>query len=348
MPRMSMHLKEFLTVLILSGVPYLFWIGQSYALTLPSRSITISTATPSAVASHDFQITFASTDAVGSIEFQYCSNTPLFDVSCTPPGGLSLSGAALTQQTGNTGFNIDTEDSSSSQLVISRPATAANSDPSNYIFTGIINPSVNNQTTYVRISTYSSTDASGNYIDRGAVAFSTSTNFEVGAYVPPFLNFCAGVTVAADCSQTQGANLDLGDLSSQTTSTATSQYAGSTNDESGYSVYVLGTTMTSGNNIITSVIGQPANPGVAEFGINLRKNSKPNVGSEPQGEGTASPSSGYDMPNNYSFVPGSQISNSALPTDYNQMTVSYIVNVPSDQPAGIYSTTLTYLASAQF
>jgi hypothetical protein len=331
------------------AAPYMFWVGQSSALQFSNRSVTLSTATPSAVASHTFQMTPGLTAAVGSIVFEYCTNSPLFDISCVPPAGLSLSAATLAQQTGNTGFVIDTLDSTATRLVISRVPTAVATVPSSYTFDNVTNPSANSQTTFVRVSTYASTQGSGSYIDNGAVAFSTATNFAVGAFVPPFINFCVGVTVASDCSQASGDSLDLGVLSSQATRFATSQFAGSTNDGAGYVAYILGTTMTSGNNIINAAGNPSANRvGSSEFGVNLRKNNNPSVGSDLSGAGTATASAGYNVSDLFSFVPGSQIANSTVSTDYNRMTVSYIANVPPGQPAGIYSTTLTYLASAQF
>lgn len=325
------------------------WTGQSSALTLPNRSVTLSTATPSAVASHSFQMTIGSTAAIGSILFEYCSNTALFGVSCSPPAGLSLSGAVLAQETGNTGFTIDNLDSNASRLVISRAVAAAAAVPSSYTFNNVINPSTNNQTTYVRISTYASTQGTGSFIDNGAVAFSTLTNFAVGAYVPPFLDLCVGVTVTGNCSQVSGDSLDMGVLNSQTARSGTSQFAASTNDGTGYAVYVLGTTLTSGNNIIPAVAAQQASqPGTSGFGINLRKNNNPAVGAEPGGIGSSVPAADYNVPDRFSFVPGSQIAASPFSTDYNRITVSYVVNASAGQPSGVYSTTLTYLASAQF
>jgi hypothetical protein len=333
--RLSLEVRELLTVLVLTAVPYVFCTGQTYALNLASRSVTISTAQPSALANHDFQLTISSQGVIGSIVFQYCSNSPLFETSCVAPSGLSLSNATLNNQTGNTGFNIDSTASNANTLVIGRNPNVASLSPSNYNFDNIVNPSINNQTTYVRITTYSSTDGSGDYIDRGAVAFTTNYNFVVGAYVPPFLNLCVGVTVAQDCSQSQGNSLDMGVLSP--------------NDVNGFGVYVMGSTMTSGNNIIQAAPSQSTSRlGSDEFGLNLQKNTSPSVGNEPSGNGASSPSAGYDQPNFYSFVPGSQISSSVESTEYNRMTVSYIANVPSSQPPGVYSTTLTYLASAQF
>jgi len=336
-------------VVISGATPFLLTMGQSSALELPNRSITISTATPSAIASHTFQMTIASTAAIGSIAFEYCSNSPLISDGCVPPTGLSLSGATLTQQSGNTGFVIDAIDSTASRLVISRPLASAAAVPSSYTFNNVVNPSLSNETTYVRITTYSSTEGVGSYIDNGSVAFSTATNFAIGAYVPPFLNLCVGVTVAVDCSQATGYGLDLGILAPQTTRTVTSQYAAATNDVTGFSTYILGTTMTSGNNIIPAMASPESSlVGVSEFGINLRANSNPPVGQDPSGDGTSVPTSDYNSPNLYSFIPGSEIASSPVSSDYNRMTVSYVVNVGNTQPPGVYSTTVTYLVSAQF
>lgn len=349
MRRVSLQVLQLITVLVLAGVPYLFWEGQSFALQFSDRSVTLSTATPSATATHAFQMTFGSTAAVGSIVFEYCTNSPLFDVSCVPPAGLSLSGAALTQQTGNTGFIIDAVDSTATRLVISRAPLAAAAVPSSYNFANVTNPSTNNQTTYVRISTYTSTQGTGSYIDNGSVAFSTSTNFAVGAFVPPFLGLCVGVTVAVNCSQANGDSLDLGILSALAARSGTSQFAASTNDGTGCAIYVMGTTLTSGNNVLpAAAVPSPSSPGTSQFGINLRHNTNPPVGADPAGAGTITPSAGYNSPNLFTFVPGSQIANSPISTDYSLMTVSYLANATAGQPSGVYSTTLTYLASAQF
>lgn len=322
---------------------------RGYALTLSDRSVTISTAIPSAVSTHTFSMDISSSAPIGSIVFKYCSNSPNIHLVCNSPVGMDASGAVLSDQSGNTGFSIDTVDSNANTIVITRPAIAPALIKSIYTFTNITNPSVDNQTAYVRISTYSSVDGSGSYIDNGSVAFSTENSYQVGAYVPPFLTLCVGVTVAQDCSSASGNSLNFGIMTPQQTGALTSQFAASTNDVNGYSIYVLGTTMTSGNNILPA-LGNPTfvSKGVSEFGLNLRKNTIPNIGLNPSGSGTASPAGVYNLPNQFTFVPGSQMVNSSLSTEYNVMTVSYIEDVSAGQPPGVYSTTLTYLASAQF
>src|SRR5579884_2078691 len=204
---LSLEAIQILSVAALAGIPYFFWIGQGYAAELTDRSVTISTATPSASANDSFNITIPSAQPVGSIVFQDCANSPKFLESCSPPAGLDVSGAVLAAQSGNSGFSIDAADSSPNEIVIGRPAVPTTAQPSSYIFNNITNPSTNNVTTYVRISTYASSDGSGSYIDNGAVAFSTSTTFEVGAYIPPYLNLCVGVIVADNCADATDNNL---------------------------------------------------------------------------------------------------------------------------------------------
>jgi hypothetical protein len=336
-------------MVILCLIPYAFWSGQASAQSLGSRQVIISNAAPSEIANDTFNMTLTSTDLVGSIDFQYCSNSPLTQESCTAPTDMSASGVALTAQSGNTGFSVDPIDSTANSIIITRAPSAGVLTPSSYTFTGITNPSYYNRTTYVRISVYSSIDASGAADEFGAVAFSTVRNFTVGAYIPPFLDVCVALTVSVDCSTSVGNSIDMGILTPLTTGDSTSQISAATNDNSGYSVYVMGPTMTSGNNIIpSSSTPTPSKIGLSRFAINLRKNTSPVVGADPDGNGTAQPLSSYNTPNLYSYNSGDEIASSDTSTDFTRMTVSYVVNVASTQPPGVYATTLTYVASGQY
>lgn len=328
---------------------FVFNFGRTSAVTLFNRSITISSSTPSAVASHSFQFDIPSTSDVGSIVFDYCSNNPYFTDVCTAPAGMDATGATLTSQSGNTGFSIDNADTTQSKLVLTRPTAPGVITSNSYVFSNIVNPSAAAPAIFVRISTHASTDGSGPNEDTGAVAFAVLNNFEVDAFVPPFLQICVGISVAPDCSTTSGDNIDLGILSSQHANDGQSQFAVATNDINGYTVFALGTTMTSGNNIIQSLANPtPSFPGTPQFGINLRANLLPTVGQDPVGLGTGIPSANYDIPDRFLFNDGDSIASSPLTTNYNRMTVSYLVNVPSNQSPGIYATTVTYAATVQF
>jgi hypothetical protein len=289
------------------------------------------------------------TNDVGSIILEYCDNSPIIYVSCTAPAGLDASAANLSSQAGNTGFSIDSADSTTNKIVLTRPLSAGTLVPNTYVFDNITNPSTPAQTVYVRISTYASPDGSGAFIDKGAVAFAVQNIFNVNTFVPPFLKLCVGIIVAPDCSSFSGDQVDFGVLSSVHANVGQSQFATGTNDPTGYNIYALGTTMTSGNNLIASIPNPaPSFPGTPQFGINLRANLIPAVGQGPVGLGTGVPDAAYNIPNRFTYNEGDRIASSPLGSDYNRMTVSYVVNVPKNQTPGIYSTTITYLAVVQF
>jgi hypothetical protein len=80
-------------------------------------------------------------------------------------------------------------------------------------------------------------------------------------------------------------------------------------------------------------------------GINVAPS--PN-GTNYRGEAT----SPYNTPDNFKFATGNIVAGStnggAGGTDAQIFTTSYIVNVPGSQPAGTYTTTLTYVCTATF
>ena len=113
-------------------------------------------------------------------------------------------------------------------------------------------------------------------------------------------------------------------------------------------MWVLGTSMTSGSNVLPALAGAPSQEGDAQFGINLRANSDPIIGEDPTGPGSGGVTVGYNAPNLFRFQSGDAIATTSNPDDYRKYTVSYIVNVDENQPGGVYSTTLTYVALANF
>lgn len=327
--------------------PLLLFYSAAKAAPLSSRSVDVGSSIVSANTNHFFQFTFPGVASVGSIEFEYCTNSPQIDAPCSAPAGLDLTGATLTAQNGETGFSIDAS-SSSNRLVLTRAPSMTSAIPASYNFTNIINQSTPNQTAYVRIATYGSSDATGPVIDEGAVAYATVNLINVSGFVPPYLTFCVGVTVALNCSSATGSQLSFGELSKTSPNAVSSQFSVATNDPTGYSTTIVGTTMTSGNNIIPA-LATPAGsqPGVSQFGINLVGNANPSIGANPAGVGTGTPSPNYSTPNQFSFN-NNVVALSPLPTEFTAFTVSYLANVSTAQPAGVYTTTLTYITTVSF
>jgi len=335
--------------LLLIAVPAVV-LSQHYFLNaapLTSRSVRVQTSKPSAQTAHTFRFNINSSGAIGSIQFEYCSNGPFTGSPCTAPDGLSVAAAAIASQAGVTGFSVHPS-SSVNRLVLTRSSSAVAPQPVSYIIDNIINPSTPATTTFVRISTHVSEDATDPWTDDGAVLFSTDGGLGANGFVPPYLTFCVGITVAPNCTNATGNAIDMGELRFNAPSVGTSQFAGATNDVSGYTVSLRGTTMTSGNNIINpNAAPAPSAPGTSQYGINLRANTAPAVGLNPLGAGTANPIGDYNNVNQFTFRNGT-IATSPNSTDFNTFTVSYMVNVPRGQPPGVYSTTATYIATALF
>lgn len=339
-----------LVIFLVAGIlPLLAFHEPAAAAQFTNRSVSVSTTIPSATADHSFKFNFISTSNVGSIAFLYCDNTPLQDTVCNAPPGLDVTAAVLSGQTGNTSFGIDAVNTTANRLLLTRAAAPVAAVTSTYSFSNITNPSTANRTEFVRITTYASTDGSGAYTDNGSVAYATMNPFSVSTFVPPFIDLCAGITVASDCSSTSGDHINLGSLSSKQAKTATSQFAAATNSLTGYGVYILGTTMTSGNNFIPALSSPTAsNPGKSQFGINLTVNSSPAVGQGPSGTGTALPVVKYNQANRFAYADGDMVASANKPTEYNRMTVSYMTNISTGQPGGVYSTTVSYLATGTY
>lgn len=334
--------------LLLAATPLILFTEVAKADPLLSRSVTIGDSQASANTFHRFDFVIPTANTLGSIEFEYCSNTPFVGTTCTAPNGLSLSGAVLASQTGATGFSIDGS-STTNKIVLTRsPSANLALQTASYRFNSVINNSDPNSTVYVRVSTFASNDASGPRTDSGSVLFSTALGVTVEGYVPPYLTFCTGITVAINCSSQSGDYINFGELSSQTPRLGTSQYSGSTNDPGGFTTTVTGTTMTSGNQVIPALSSPKAsNPGSSQFGINLRANSSPSVGKNKTGVGSSTAKSDYNNQNKFKFA-SQVISQSTKSTDFNRFTVSYLVNISPDQAPGVYVATMTYIAVAAF
>lgn len=340
------------------------------AAQISNRSLTLQAgpadggSKPGGVVKHHFAFTLPTAGNVGSIKFQYCT---LAAGTCTMPTGLVTTAATLDAQTGATGFTLVNTTNGSPHITRTAAAITANT-AATYTLGSVTNPTTTNQSFYVRITTYASTDTTGSSTDSGNVVASTATQIELTGIMPESLVFCTGGTVSTtsgvpDCATATGGAISFDRLFSSTdTATTTSQMAASTNAGFGYAITVNGATLTSGTNTITAM--SPATTsvkGVSQFGINLKANttasSNPAVGIEvaPAANGTnfkGQAKLGYEAVDTFKFLTADVVAASdnggAGGTDAQIFTKSYIVNVPGSQPAGTYTTTLTYIATPTF
>ncbi len=360
--------------------------SKASAAQITARSLTLQAGAtdggskPGGTVNHLFSFTIATTNNVGSIKFQYCTTAAdsLASPVCVTPTGLSTTAATMGSQSGATGFTLN--NSTNGAPYITRSAASISSGQAvTYQLLGVVNPDATDSycaqsatapscTFFVRISTYASTNATGSPVDSGTVAASVNEAIDLTGTMPESLVFCTGATVTTtlgvpDCATATNGSVTFNQLFSPTdTSTATSQMAASTNAGSGYIVTVNGLTLTSGLNTVTAMGASTTGVrGTSQFGLNLKANtvatSTPAIGTEvaPAANATnykGQSKGGYATVDNFKFVTGDTVAASdnggAGGTDAQIFTVSYIVNVPGSQPAGTYTTTLTYICTPTF
>jgi hypothetical protein len=395
MQKIKQYLSLFAAIALLVGIALQAMpVGRASAATqITNRSLTLQAGAtdggskPGGTVKHQFDFALHdTTDPIGSIMFQYCTTAAAVPsgTGCVAPAGLSTQTATMPFESGATGFTTvtsgnqdDTSSGAFNTLVISRAAASTiSTNPTSvtYRFDSIINPNTA-QTFFVRISTYTSLNASGTALESGTVAAATSTQIILNGTMPESLVFCAGATVGVnggnvpDCSTVTTGSVAFDRLFSPTdTAQATSQMAASTNAGQGYAISVNGPTMTSGSNTINAIgTADYSKQGTSQFGMNLVKNTAfcgalCDLGADiTQSGGTlynGEALTGYNTGGanctiagcaQFKFASADPVADSTSTASDGQIyTVSYIINVPGSQAAGTYTSTLTYICTPTF
>lgn len=326
-----------------------FTMPASAVTRFQERSLVIGTSAAGATTTYTVNLTYVSPEAVGSLDLLFCDN-PIPYLPCVIPPGLNVAGATLTSQSGETGFSISTK--TQNHIVISRtPQMITSGVKSSYTFTGVVNPGYTGDAFSIRLASYGSTDASGTQIDIGSVRSEITPGVTIQTQVPPMLIFCSARIVYENCAGTDETFYsDLGELQPNKTLTTESQMAVGTNASGGFAITATGSLLAAGTSVIASPsIPTLSTPGQNQFGINLVANTDPNVGSDPDGIwANAMAAPGYDQANHYKYVSGDVIAYSPNVSLMKKFTISYIVNSSADLRAGVYTTTINYIASGRF
>ncbi len=182
-------------------------------------------------------------------------------------------------------------------------------------------------------------------------------------------------TTIPDCASATPGSVAFNQLFDPTsTATATSQMAASTNATYGYVITVNGSTLMSGTTNQINAMAASAVPvaGTSQFGLNLKANDTTYLAAATGAEVSPTPAqsdathtyrgeaiNGYDVVNQFKFNSGDAVADSkngyvqgqagaTAATDGQIFTVTYIADVPGSQPAGNYSTTLTYICTPTY
>lgn len=316
--------------------------------TINDRSLQLGNNIPGQTATYRAAFTAPGIPLLGSLKFEFCSNSPLPTEPCIAPAGYSVAGAVLATQTGETGFSIHPS-TTANVLVLARVPAPSTGLPAVYELNNVIN-AAGEGTQYARYSTYVSDDGTGVAVDRGGIAYNLNNGFGVTTEVPPYLDFCSGNSIpTVDCSGATGNYVQLGDFSPDRATSGQTQLVVATNAGNGYNISVSGNTLQSGTNAIPALTSPTVSaPGNNQFGINLRANSNPAGGQEPTGPGSGFPEGDYAIINKYTFRPGDIIASKNSVEDYRKYTVMYLVNISRNQPPGIYAGTFSYNALGNF
>ncbi|HEU4914660.1 MAG TPA: hypothetical protein VFT16_04650 [Candidatus Saccharimonadales bacterium] len=361
------------------AVADVFLLGHADAAQITSRKMTLSSSangnittgaalsgTNGAKTKHTFDFT-TSGASVGSIEFQYCT-TPLPGTTCTAPTGLDASTVTTIGGTSATGWSLGTAGNAPTASRIRITHTAAAINTVNFAFgTGsggatdyIKNPTTDNTSFFVRITTFSDT-AWTTSVDQGTVANATADQIDITAKVQETLNFSVGSTFTAptaSCVALTNANLPLGSPSDGVLDftqayDAHSYFRLSTNANGGTVIYYSGDTLKNGSNTI-SAIGTTATasaPGTSQFGLGIdsgdTNHSFTNLASTSpynQANGVLSAGTTKFAFSTASVTAPAQIASAAGTVTCDTGSVRYLGNISTTTPPGIYTTTISYLA----
>ncbi len=346
---LAFHLLSAVIALgMLVGVFNLFTSDAEAAMRLQERSLYMNSSQVGATTFYKISFRYVSPDPVGSVELLFCQH-PISYFPCDAPTGINVSGAILSDQVGETSFTITQR--SSNRLVLSRTAGVPTDHKSTYTLENIINPTSFDDAFAVRLRTFSSTDATGPQVDFGSIRGAATEGVEIATQVPPMLIFCFAEEVEYNCVETNNVHyVDLGELRPDATLVAQSQMAVGTNASGGFAITAVAAPMSAGTKVIKS-LDKPSvsRAGENQFGINLVANTDPQIGNAPEGSWTnAVVSDGYDQPNMFKLDSGDVVASSPNVSLMKKFTVSYVVNSSEVLKAGIYTTTVNFIASGRF
>lgn len=320
----------------------------SAAMRFQERSMLIANSEPGATTSYKIEWQYMSPQPVGSVDLLFCMD-PIPYHDCVAPGGFDASNADLVEQLGEDGFTVTVK--TSNHIIISRTAETPTTVRSSYTFNNIVNPDDESEAFAVRLRSHQSTNATGPQVDFGSIRAQVASAVEIQTQVPPMLIFCLAEKVNDNCAGTNDNYFtDMGTLTPNDTLVAASQMAVGTNASGGFAITANGTAPSAGTNVIKGSVSPAASaPGTNQFGINLVANNTPAIGNDPQGEwANAVASADYNLPNQYKYVPGDIVAYSPNVSLMKKFTVSYILNANPSLRAGVYTTTINFVASGRF
>ncbi len=256
----------------------------------------------------------------------------------------------------------------------------------NFTINNVTNPSTSNHTYYARIYAYSTTTDATNYTpsaigtptEAGGIALSTADQITVQSKVQERLTFCVYTSaIQANCTGTSTTNpVVLGDATTgvldpgHSYTNTDAKYDVATNASNGVTIRAKGTTLTSGSFTIDAVGATAAASSVGgeQFGLCTYRASGGGAGAST----TLTPASPYNSGNCSSVTTGMDAAGSAtfaydvttsnnnfLSTygatianktagDFSTGVLAFLGNISNTTEPGIYTSTLTFIATGNY
>lgn len=175
-----------------------------------------------------------------------------------------------------------------------------------------------------------------------AIVATGGDQVSVTANVDPVIVFAVtDSTIGFGPLSASGARWATGDTLGNGSTVSAHDITASTNATSGYTIYVLGATLTSGGNTIDAIGGSAtaSSPGTEQFGIKV---------SAAGGSGAAvAPYASANYAYNATTTQD-DIATSSVPSTTTTYSITYIGNISATTEPGSYATTLTYTATGLF
>jgi len=147
-------------------------------------------------------------------------------------------------------------------------------------------------------------------------------------------------------------NVSFGDFSAGTAATSTATFQVLDYTSYGYIVQIIGNPPSKGAHTLTAMSTTgPSVVGIEQFGINTVANTLPiSLGANPDNGqfGYGQAATNYNTSNNYRYVSGETIALGPKSSGLTAYTISYIINVNSLTPGGLYTGGQTLLCTGTY
>lgn len=377
-----------LYALTIIALPLLRMQNVSAAGQVSERSITMSTSAASATGvTYSVSFKAATSTSTAAVLVDFCSSSPIIGDACGAPAGLDLNVTAATLANVSANMISPVEDivtfaASPGTLLFSFTGFSPSvGDVMSFDITGVDNPSTTNTSFYARVVTYDSlTDAQGYtaanpdvvgaHIDDGGIALSTANQITITAKVQERLTFCVFTNSPANCAAATGSAIALGDDNgildySAAHANSNAGFIASTNATNGVDIYMKGTTLTSGANTITAVSPAVNSAiGTEQFGMcadtdgagafSIDAAYVPTTGDcgAIATSSTATPYTGLEEffldTTATASASGDLLASSAGASQPTEGTLAFLGNIDLVTEAGIYTSTMTFIATGTF